>query len=155
MKVKKKSNLIKGEMDVMFYIYIAALSWSISQIVKAIIEKSQRKKISIKRIIGGNGGMPSSHSATVSSVVVLIGWYEGINSASFAVITITALIVIADALGVRREVQEHSKKINDVFEKKMDCSSNLNENIGHTLGQVITGIVIGIVISVTAIILRL
>lgn len=135
----------------MFYLCVSALSWSVAQIIKAVLEKLKGKKVSIKRLIGGNGGMPSSHSATVSSAVVMIGWYEGINSAPFAVMAITALIVIADALGVRREVQEHSKKINDVFEKKMDLPSNLNENIGHTLGQVIVGIVIGILVSVSVI----
>ncbi|MFS7940736.1 hypothetical protein Hanom_Chr05g00468011 [Helianthus anomalus] len=43
-----------------------------------------------------SGGMPSSHSATVTSLAACIGLQEGVGSSSFAI-----AVVMYDATGVR------------------------------------------------------
>ena len=97
------------------------------------------------------GGMPSAHSALVSSLATVIGLSQGWYSASFAISLILAIIVITDAIGFRAYLTEHSKTINkliidlpDEFEYKY---KTLNERISHTLPEVLVGTIIGIVLG--------
>ena len=61
------------------YVYIPFLLWLCIQIFKVIWELVETKKLNFKRIMGA-GGMPSSHSAIVMALSVLIGKGEGFNS---------------------------------------------------------------------------
>lgn len=97
------------------------------------------------------GGMPSAHSALVSSLATIIGLSQGWNSASFAISLILAIIVITDAIGFRAYLTEHSKTINkliidlpDQFEYKY---KTLNERISHTMPEVLVGTTIGIILT--------
>jgi hypothetical protein len=56
----------------------------------------------------GLGGLPSNHTAVVSSTAVLIGLRDGVNTALFAIALTLAIIVILDALHLRREVGAHA-----------------------------------------------
>lgn len=124
-------------------------SWFIAQVMKVIINAWIQKKIVWERLIG-DGGMPSGHSATVSSLAMISGLTYGLGSFQFAVTTILAVIVCHDATGVRRETGKQAVIINellDTFERmKMGCTSDitLKEFVGHTPLQVGAGITIGI-----------
>ena len=66
----------------------ALFSWIIVQFLKILIEMMRKKDIRTKdfilRALFGTGGMPSSHSATISAVALSIGLKEGFNSSIFA-----------------------------------------------------------------------
>lgn len=124
-------------------------SWFFAQISKVFINAWIQKKIVWERLVG-DGGMPSGHSATVSSLALATGLVYGFGSFQFAVTAILAVIVCHDATGVRQETGKQAMVINemlDTFERlKMGYSSDivLKEFVGHTPLQVMAGIALGI-----------
>ena len=98
--------------------------------------------------------MPSGHSAMVVSLTTIIGLKIGWLSPLFAVSFIFAIIVIRDALGIRRYLGEHGKVLNVLVKDLRDDKvldekyPHLLERIGHTPAQVIVGSIIGFLISV-------
>lgn len=124
-------------------------SWFVAQVMKVILNAIIQKKIIWERLVG-DGGMPSGHSATVSSLAMITGLTFGLDSFQFAIAAILAVIVCHDATGVRQETGKQAIVINemlDTFERmKMGYSSDivLKEFVGHTPLQVAAGITIGI-----------
>ena len=124
-------------------------SWFVAQVLKVIINAVINKKISLERLVG-DGGMPSGHSATVSSLATIAGLQFGFGSFEFAMAATLAVIVCHDATGVRMETGKQAIIINemlDTFERmKMGYSSDivLKEFVGHTPLQVAAGITIGV-----------
>jgi acid phosphatase family membrane protein YuiD len=131
------------------FLLTALSSWFIAQVLKVIINAVIHKKIIWERLVG-DGGMPSGHSATVSSLAMMSGLVYGLGSFQFAMAGVLAVIVCHDATGVRMETGKQSMVINeilDTFERmKMGYSSDivLKEFVGHTPLQVAAGITIGI-----------
>ena len=89
------------------YIYIPILLWFGIQTFKLIYDLVTTKKFNFKRILGA-GGMPSSHSAVVTSITTLIGKNQGVDSPIVALSLIVALVVMYDACGVRRAARKTS-----------------------------------------------
>lgn len=123
-------------------------SWLIAQVIKVIIHAFIYKKIDISRLFG-DGGMPSGHSATVSSLAFISALVYGTGSFYFAVSAILAVIVCHDAMGVRRETGKQAVVINELMkafgvltEEKLP-EIKLKEFVGHTPIQVFAGILIG------------
>lgn len=129
-----------------------------AQLIKVVLYLLTDRKLDMK-ILFSTGGMPSSHSALVSSLSTMIGLTEGINSVSFAVATVFALIVTHDAMSVRRSVGIQARSINDLnmlFAEIMGEMSELfstKENIelvrikellGHTPLEVCIGVIYGV-----------
>ena len=83
------------------YLYVPAILWVCIQSFKVIWDLVTIKQFNFKRIVGA-GGMPSSHSAVVTSIATMIGKYEGITSPIFALSVVFAAVVMYDAAGVRR-----------------------------------------------------
>lgn len=134
---------------------IAAVAWLVAGVLKVIIECIVNKKIDFRRVVGA-GGMPSSHTSTVVALVISVGTYEGIGSASFAIALIFMIIVIHDATGVRLETGKQAKVLNTMmFEseafKDMDFEKQLKEYIGHTPSQALAGAIVGIIVSLVMI----
>ena len=130
----------------------AGLSWALAQIIKTIIHLILTKKFVAERLIG-SGGMPSCHSATVCALTTSVIINEGINSPFFAIAAILSIIVMYDAMGVRRETGIQARVLNELTEviEKMgsDLSNDekLKEFVGHTPIQVFVGAVLGIIIA--------
>lgn len=121
-------------------------SWFIAQLLKVIINAVIYKKIIWERLVG-DGGMPSGHSATVSSLAVITGLICGFGTVQFAIAGILAVIVCHDAMGVRQETGKHSVMLNEIIqilEAKDLPEVKLKELVGHTPIQVTAGILIGI-----------
>ena len=124
--------------------------WGIAQVIKVIINAVMYKKLDISRLFG-DGGMPSGHSATVSSLACITGLVYGTDSFQFAFTLILAIIVCHDAMGVRMETGKQSMILNEIIES-MDimfshelAEVKLKEMVGHTPFQVAAGITLGIV----------
>ena len=123
--------------------------WGIAQVLKVIINAVVYKKLDITRLFG-DGGMPSGHSATVSSLATITGLVYGADSFQFAFAAILAIIVCHDAMGVRLETGKQSMIINEIVES-MDimfshevAEVKLKEMVGHTPFQVLAGITLGV-----------
>lgn len=131
----------------------AVLGWFIAQVLKTIIHMLITKKFVAERMIG-SGGMPSSHSATVCALATSTGMIYGGSSFEFAIAVILAIIVMHDAMGVRRETGIQAKVINEMLEaftnmgKRMSPKEKLKEFVGHTPLQVLAGAILGILIAV-------
>lgn len=130
----------------------AFIAWLSAQILKTITHAIVYKKIDFKRLVG-DGGMPSCHSAVVSSVAIAIGIIEGFNTSLFALAAVLAIVVMHDASGVRLETGKQAKVIKDMSQFieslnniKFDDDS-LKEFVGHTHLQVFMGAILGIVVA--------
>lgn len=132
------------------FLITSVSSWLIAQLIKVIISSIINKKFSLSWLFS-DGGMPSGHSATVSSLAMFSLLSCGPSSFQFAVTMILAIIVCHDATGVRQEAGKHAVLLNEILEsfellrKKMDPEMKLKEYVGHTHIQVIAGITVGIV----------
>ena len=119
-------------------------SWLIAQVLKTVIHCILYKKLELRRIFG-DGGMPSGHSATVSSLATMCGLCFGAGSVEFAISAIVAIIVCHDAMGVRRETGKQAEVLNELLRfLESGREADLKELVGHTPLQVWAGILIGI-----------
>lgn len=121
-------------------------SWFIAQLLKVIINAIVHKKLIWERLVG-DGGMPSGHSATVSSLATFIALSCGPGSVEFAIAAVFAIVVCHDAMGVRQVTGKQSMLLNEIIEI-LDSDDlpeiKLKELVGHTPLQVTAGILIGI-----------
>lgn len=104
------------------------------------------------QVLFRTGGMPSSHSAMVTSLATVLGLQYGLGSPLFAVAVITALIVIYDARGVRHQSGQHARVLNQIlrelFSGQPISEQELKELLGHTPTEVIVGSIVGISYSI-------
>ena len=133
------------------FLLIGLSSWFWAQLIKTIIHAIVTKSIDFTRLIG-DGGMPSGHSATVSSLATAAALVYGLGSFEFAIALVFAIVVCKDAMGVRLETGKQATIINDIVEAFNVLTSEeklpdakLKEFVGHTPLQVIAGILLGIV----------
>jgi acid phosphatase family membrane protein YuiD len=118
-------------------------------VIKTIIHFAMTKKFEWERLVG-DGGMPSGHSATVTSLAMMCALVYGTGSFEFAVTCILAIIVCHDATGVRLETGKQAVVINElrktlhILTEKAEPEEKLKEFVGHTPIQVAAGILIGI-----------
>lgn len=132
------------------------VAWASAQVLKTITYTIINRTLDIKRLLG-DGGMPSAHSATVTSIAVATGFECGFDSPIFAVAMMLAFIVMHDAMGVRLETGKQAKVINDmikmVYTEDMSPEEKLKEFVGHTPTQVLAGFVLGIIVDVVLFVL--
>jgi len=135
-----------------FYLMSVACSWFLAQIIKIFTGYFHDDSFNLKKFMFGTGGMPSSHSATVMSLVVASAIVNGAGSYQFAASSLLAIIVMSDAMGVRLETGKQAQVINkiviELFSGKGDTTANLKEIIGHTPFQVFMGAALGIAVPI-------
>ena len=121
----------------------------ITQVIKNIIALS--KGNFNWQMILSYGGMPSTHSALVTSLVITIGYYEGIYSAAFAIAIILAFITFRDASGIRWHLGEYGKIINQLIKELPDDKEYkypvLGEKFGHKNIEILAGIITGLILT--------
>jgi acid phosphatase family membrane protein YuiD len=128
-------------------LFIGLFAWALAQFIKVPIFYIMYKRVNWG-LLFSSGGMPSSHSALVTSMMLAIGLFEGFNTSLFALAVTLAMIVVYDAAGVRREAGRHAEKINilinELFSGHPISDKQLKEVIGHTPAQVIAGVFLGL-----------
>ena len=137
------------------YILISAVcSWLVAQILKGLTGVFKLKKFTLTEFFFGTGGMPSSHTAAVCGVMTASAVTFGFASFEFAISAVLAMIVMRDAMGMRREVGRHAKALNQIFEELAKAKDDpalthkaLGELVGHTPLQVFAGAIVGIASS--------
>lgn len=131
----------------------ASLGWLIAQVLKTIIHMILNKEFVAERLVG-SGGMPSCHSATVCALATSSLYEHGAGSSEFAISLILAIIVMYDAMGVRRETGIQAEVLNDILKifedmgrSEISAHDKLKEFVGHTPLQVIVGAILGVIIA--------
>ena len=127
------------------YLIIPFAVWFFIQLFKLIYDLVTTKQFNFKRILGA-GGMPSSHSAVVTSLATMIGINQGFDSQMFALATIFAFVVMYDAAGIRRAAGKQAHILNMIVNTPglsgVEVTEKLQEVLGHTPTQVIVGAII-------------
>jgi acid phosphatase family membrane protein YuiD len=127
----------------------AVTGWVVAQFLKTLIDFALNKNFNAERLVG-SGGMPSSHSATVCGLTTAALLKYGSGSFEFAVSFVLSMIVMYDAIGVRRETGKQAKLLNSILSEnplKLNAEvlqEKLKEYVGHTPLQVLAGAILGI-----------
>ena len=133
------------------YIIVPLAAAIIAQVTKFFI-KSNNTHFSWRALIAYSG-MPSSHAAVVVSLASIIALEEGLQTPSFAIATVFAIIIVRDAVGLRRQVGRQGAAINELTRELDDDKlltekyPHLLEKVGHTPAQLAVGSLIGLVVA--------
>jgi acid phosphatase family membrane protein YuiD len=123
------------------------VGWLTSSLLKIPTYYFVHRKINLKQAFG-TGGMPSSHSATMTATTLAIGLFSGFDHPAFAIAVAISMIVIYDAAGVRREAGYHAVIINRLIDEYLKGplidQKKLKEMIGHTPLEVVGGVITGL-----------
>lgn len=125
-------------------------SWFIAQVIKVIINTITHKRLDFQWFVD-TGGMPSSHTSSVTTLAALIGIELGFGTPLFAMSLLFAIITMTDAAGVRRAAGEQAAILNrimdDVSHHKKIQREKLRELLGHSPIEVFVGIALGIIMA--------
>jgi len=123
-----------------------ASGWFLAQTTKIILGVIREKRFNFRWFVS-TGGMPSTHTAAVSSLCTFVGFYCGFLSIEFAMSLTFSLIIMFDAAGVRRNVGKQAFVLNqiidDIYAKREVAETRLKELLGHTPIEVFVGAAIG------------
>ena len=121
--------------------------WIVASILKMAIAARKTHEIDFVYLVS-TGGMPSSHSATVSGLAFGIGYTEGFGTPLATLAMAFAVITMFDAATVRHAAGEHAKVLNAILKdfKNLDFKpkGRFRELLGHTRTEVLWGMVVGI-----------
>ena len=132
------------------------VSFLFSQFIKGSIAFFHIRKKGLREVIETlvwrTGGMPSSHAAIVASMTAAVGFYEGIGSNLFAVSLFVAMVVMRDAMGVRRSSGLQARALNylgKLTAEKLGIEFQPTKEIqGHGPLEVVLGALLGIAVSI-------
>jgi acid phosphatase family membrane protein YuiD len=128
----------------------ALVSGVMAQILKPFIDLLQKRGFHAFRLLD-TGGMPSSHTAVVTTLTIGVAVYEGISSPLFGISLIVSLYFIFEATGLRQEVGNQAKVLNEVMARVKEThhfdAEALRELIGHTWIEVVAGFALGVIIA--------
>jgi acid phosphatase family membrane protein YuiD len=137
-------------------LFLAPLSsWIIAQVLKMLVflltgRRKNGREI-LETVVWRTGGMPSSHAALVTSLAVSAAYRAGVNSDLFIVTLFFALIIMRDAMGVRRSSGLQARALNSLgrqLAEKGDTEYHpVKEVHGHTPMEVVVGAFLGFFIA--------
>ena len=131
----------------------AFLAGGSAQFLKFLISSFRAKRALWGELLSA-GGVPSVHSALVSALAFAIGFTEGFD-APYAMIAVgLGLIVLVDAVTLRREAGEHARLLNRIVahlntvndEDRLEAAK-LQERLGHSCREMVAGVVFGAVVA--------
>lgn len=141
---------------------IALFAIIFAQFIKIPIQYAVTRELDWK-FFTTTGGMPSSHSAAVTSLTTAIAYEHGVDSTIFALSTVFAFITMYDATGVRFQAGQQALTINrmrtdlQLFmnetrnwpkKKEEEKMEELKTLLGHKPSEVFMGALTGIAISI-------
>jgi acid phosphatase family membrane protein YuiD len=128
------------------------IAWALAQVIKIPLDYLRTRQWNWA-LLFTTGGMPSSHSALVTSTTLAIGLYYGFDHPTFALGVVITMIVTYDAAGVRQQAGIHAQRINVIFEELLRGhpinEKDLRVVLGHTPLEVVGGILLGLVVATT------
>jgi len=132
-------------------IAIAALvSGAIAQALKVVVDLARTRRFNLLRFFD-NGGMPSSHTALVTTLTVGVWRYTGVDSSLFSVTLIFSMYFVFEAAGLRQEVGNQARVLNELVDELRQTHhvdrARLKELVGHTWGEVFGGFLVGLAVA--------
>lgn len=130
----------------------AIVSGVAAQALKPFVDVLQKRGFNVLRFLD-TGGMPSSHTAVVTTLTTGVAYYQGVSSPLFGVSLIMSLYFIFEATGLRQEVGYQARVLNEVVERLKATGSHhvepevLRELIGHTWIEVFAGLGLGFIVA--------
>jgi acid phosphatase family membrane protein YuiD len=129
----------------------AVFSLLTAQFIKAIINLFRYRSRSFRDVmftfLWKTGGMPSSHSALAVSIATAVALTEGPNTSIFILALFFALVVVRDAMGVRRSSGIQARTLNQVGKELNNrfgiIFRPVKEVQGHSPAQVVVGSLLG------------
>jgi len=129
------------------YLITILLAWLVAHTTKYIFSLIKNEKLTLKSYLFASGGMPSAHSAAVVSMATIIGLRDGVDSGLFGLAFLFAVIVMYDAMKVRRSSGEQGVVILQLikeFKSKLKLS---RVSKGHSPIEVAFGAALGVIIG--------
>lgn len=124
----------------------ALLSGLAAQLAKVVLEGVLRQRWR-PELMFTNGGMPSSHTATVTTLALLVGGADGYGSSLFSLVLVFSAFIILEATGLRQEIGQQARLLNDLMDSALHGERvdgrRLRELMGHTWGEVGGGLIFG------------
>jgi acid phosphatase family membrane protein YuiD len=122
--------------------------WILAQVLKIPIDYFRERRWNWALFFAA-GGMPSSHSALVTSTAAAVGMHYGFDSPLFGMAVALAMVVVYDATGIRRQAGMQAQKINVLVEELLQghpiSQEHLREVLGHTPLEALGGVLLGLV----------
>lgn len=156
-----------------YILNVGVTAWFFAQVLKTLFTLLFTKRLVFERLVGA-GGMPSSHSALASSIAIAMVNKVGFSSPEFGLAFAFAVVVMYDAMGVRRAAGEQAKVLNRIVfefenfpslfryqlkhgpdaaetheeeENEPLTTRELKEFLGHTPLEVLGGCLLGILVA--------
>ena len=120
------------------YLITPLFAWLVAGCAKFAINSFKAKRLAFDLI--GYGGMPSNHSAIVSSAAALIAFKEGMQSPALVVAIALAFVVMLDANSLRQKVGKQAEAINKMLP---EGEAKLRERMGHSKLEILAGALTG------------
>lgn len=130
------------------YIFVIVSSWLVAHTTKFVIAKVKKQERRFVTQLFISGGMPSSHSAAVVSVALLIGLRDGVATGIFGLAALVAFIVMYDAVKVRRSSGEQGMALRQLITEQKSNIVLPRAAMGHTPIEVMIGALLGAVIAI-------
>jgi uncharacterized protein len=126
-------------------------AWLAAQVLKTLIFAYMEKQVNWRRMVE-TGGLPSAHSALVVGLAMGVGLHHGWSNTLFSICLVYALVVMYDAIGIRREAGKHADLLNEllmisVIKDVYKQREKLRDLLGHTPLEVFAGALIGAIMA--------
>lgn len=123
------------------------MAWIGAHIVKYVISSIKKEKRTLRAYLFVSGGMPSAHSAAVVAMATIIGLKSGFDSGLFGLALLFAIIVMYDAMKVRRSSGEQGSVIHELIKEVKSKIELPRVAKGHTPLEVVFGAILGATIG--------
>lgn len=130
------------------YLITIIVAWFGAHIIKYVISSIKKEKYGFRSHLFISGGMPSSHSTTAVALMTVIGLRDGLGSGLFGLATLFALIVMYDAMKVRRSSGEQGEAIQQLIKEQKSKVKLPRAARGHTPLEVVAGVSLGLIIGI-------
>jgi acid phosphatase family membrane protein YuiD len=130
-------------------IIAAGTSWFIAQSAKVLfglMKYGMNDMARFKWRILLAGGMPSSHSAFISSTTLTILLSSGADSLLFGMSLVMSCIVVYDVIKIHAIYDTFQKRYPE-FREEVKKDPVLKDLVGHRLPEVIVGVLIGLCVG--------
>jgi len=129
------------------YLITVVIAWLGAHVIKYIVSAIKKESRGLRAYLFASGGMPSSHSATVVAMATIVGLRDGLGSGLFGVAVLFALIVMYDAMKVRRSSGEQGVAIQKLIKEQKSSIKLPRVAKGHEPIEVVAGSILGVVIG--------
>lgn len=126
----------------MKYILLPFAAWIISGSLKFLVNAIRQGSFQDAKRLIGYGGLPSTHTTIISSVVFLNGFSNGFETPEFSLGMGVMMLFIMDAHNLRRKIGSHAEVLN-----RLQSGVVLRERMGHSWLEIICGLILGAVLG--------